>query len=47
MFRGELMVRPGRVRVIVHPPIETAAVPKESVREFAATVRDVVARSAA
>jgi len=47
MFRGELMVRPGRVRVIVHPPIETAAVPKESVREFAATVREVVARSAA
>ena len=47
MFRGELMVRPGRVRVIVHPPIDTAAVPKESVREFAATVRDVIAQSAA
>ena len=47
MFRGQLMVRPGRVRVIVHPPIETSAVPKESVREFAATVRDVVAQSAA
>ena len=47
MFRGELTVRPGRVRVIVHPPIETSAVPKESVREFAASVRDVIAHSAA
>lgn len=47
MFRGELTVRPGRVRVIVHPPIETATVPKESVREFAASVRDVIAHSAA
>jgi 1-acyl-sn-glycerol-3-phosphate acyltransferase len=47
MFRGDLTVRPGRVRVIVHPPIETAAVPKESVREFAASVRDVIAHSAA
>ena len=47
MFRGEVTVRPGRVRVIVHPPIETEAVPKEAVREFAATVRDVIAQSAA
>jgi 1-acyl-sn-glycerol-3-phosphate acyltransferase len=47
MFRGEVTVRPGRVRVIVHTPIETAAVPKESVREFAASVRDVIAHSAA
>lgn len=47
MLRGELTVRPGRVRVIVHPPIETAVVPKESVREFAASVRDVIAHSAA
>ena len=47
MFRGELMVRPGRVRVIVHQPIETAGVPREAVREFASSVRDVVASSAA
>lgn len=47
MFRGELMVRPGDVRVIVHEPIETSSVPKEAVREFASSVRDVVASAAA
>ncbi len=47
MFRGQLMVRPGHVRVIVHDPIETTAVPREAVREFAASVRDVVAGAAA
>jgi 1-acyl-sn-glycerol-3-phosphate acyltransferase len=47
MFRGELMVRPGRVRVIVHDPIETTSVPREEVREFASSVRDVVASRAA
>ena len=47
MFRGELMVRPGRVRVVVHAPIETRSVPREAVREFASSVREVVASSAA
>ena len=47
MFRGELMVRPGRVAVIVHEPIDTANVSRESAREFASTVRDVVASRAA
>jgi 1-acyl-sn-glycerol-3-phosphate acyltransferase len=47
MFRGELMVRPGRVQVIVHEPIETTNVPREAAREFASSVRDVVASSAA
>jgi 1-acyl-sn-glycerol-3-phosphate acyltransferase len=47
MFRGELTVRPGRVTVIVHDPIETANVPREQAREFASTVRDVVASRAA
>jgi len=47
MFRGDLMVRPGRVKVIVHDPIETAGVPRDAARDFAATVRDVVAASAA
>jgi 1-acyl-sn-glycerol-3-phosphate acyltransferase len=47
MFRGELTVRPGRIRVIVHEPIETANVPREAAREFAASVRDVVASRAA
>jgi 1-acyl-sn-glycerol-3-phosphate acyltransferase len=47
MFRGEVTVRPGRVTVIVHQPIETANVPREAAREFASTVRDVVASRAA
>jgi 1-acyl-sn-glycerol-3-phosphate acyltransferase len=47
MFRGELMVRPGRVRVVVHDPIDTATVPREAVRDFASSVRDVVASRAA
>src|SRR3954466_4352527 len=46
MFRGDLMVRPGRVQVIVHEPIETTNVPREAAREFASSVRDVVASSA-
>ena len=47
MFRGELTVRPGRVTVIVHDPIETANVPRDAAREFAATVREVIASRAA
>ena len=47
MFRGDLMVRPGRVTVIVHDPIETTNVPREHAREFASSVRDVVASRAA
>ena len=47
MFRGQLMVRPGRVRVIVHEPIDTANVPREAARQFASTVREVVASRAA
>ena len=47
MFRGELTVRPGRVAVIVHAPIETADVPRGAARDFASTVREVVASRAA
>lgn len=47
MFRGRLTVRPGCVSVIVHDPIETGGVPREAAREFAATVRDVVASGSA
>ena len=47
MFKGQLMVRPGRVTLIVHDPIDTAGVPRESAREFASNVHDVVASSAA
>jgi 1-acyl-sn-glycerol-3-phosphate acyltransferase len=47
MFKGQLTVRPGRVTLIVHDPIDTAGVPRESAREFASNVHDVVASSAA
>jgi 1-acyl-sn-glycerol-3-phosphate acyltransferase len=47
MLKGELMVRPGTVTLVVHDPIETTGVPRKEVREFAAAVRDVVARGAA
>ena len=47
MFRGEVTVRPGRVTLIVHDPIETSGVPREAAREFATNVRDIVASRAA
>ena len=47
MFRGALMVRPGQVTVVVHEPIETTNVSRDAAREFAATVRDIVASRAA
>lgn len=47
MFRGEVTVRPGRVSLIVHDPIETAGVPRGAAREFATNVRDIVASRAA
>jgi 1-acyl-sn-glycerol-3-phosphate acyltransferase len=47
MFRGDVTVRPGRVTLIVHDPIETAGVPRDAARDFAASVRDVVASRAA
>jgi 1-acyl-sn-glycerol-3-phosphate acyltransferase len=47
MFRGKLMVRPGRVRVVVHDPIDTGNVPRDAVRALASTVREVVAADAA
>ena len=47
MFRGEVTVRPGRVTLIVHDPIETSGVSREAAREFATSVRDIVASRAA
>jgi 1-acyl-sn-glycerol-3-phosphate acyltransferase len=42
MSKGQLMVRPGDVRVIVHEPIPTAGVTRQQVIEFGNHVRDVV-----
>ena len=47
MFRGDVTVRPGRVTLIVHDPIETSGVSREAAREFATNVRDIVASRAA
>ena len=47
MFRGRLMVCPGRVTVTVHEPIDTVGVPREAVRAFSVRVHDVVASAAA
>jgi 1-acyl-sn-glycerol-3-phosphate acyltransferase len=46
MRKGELMVRPGRVSLIVHDPIETAGVERDAARDLAERTRDVVAASA-
>jgi 1-acyl-sn-glycerol-3-phosphate acyltransferase len=46
MFKGQLMVRPGTVSLVVHDPIETASVAREQARELAESVRTVVAAAA-
>ena len=42
MKKGELMVRPGEVRLTIHPPIPTAAVGRDRVLRFAEQVREIV-----
>src|SRR3954470_5782317 len=46
MFRGELMVKPGRVSLIVHDPIDTAGLTRDAARALAVSVHDVVAAAA-
>jgi len=43
MRKGHVTVRPGHVSLVVHEPIETAALPRDQVRELADRVRAVVA----
>jgi 1-acyl-sn-glycerol-3-phosphate acyltransferase len=45
MRKGQLMVRPGTVRVTVHDPVPTAGVGRDQVIGLASEVRDVVRRS--
>jgi 1-acyl-sn-glycerol-3-phosphate acyltransferase len=42
MTKGQLIVRPGSVSLIVHEPIETSALPRDQVRELADRVRAIV-----
>ena len=46
MRKGELMVRPGAVTLVVHDPIETAGRERDAAREVATSVREVVAAAA-
>jgi 1-acyl-sn-glycerol-3-phosphate acyltransferase len=46
MLKGELLVKPGTVTLVVHDPIETAGSSRDAARELAASVQDVVARVA-
>jgi 1-acyl-sn-glycerol-3-phosphate acyltransferase len=46
MKKGELMVCPGTVSLVVHDPIETARASRDSARDLAASVREVVAIAA-
>jgi 1-acyl-sn-glycerol-3-phosphate acyltransferase len=43
MTKGELTVRPGDVSLVVHEPIETSALARDSVRDLAERVRTTVA----
>jgi hypothetical protein len=43
MTKGQLTVRPGRVLLTVHAPIDTASIAREAVRDLAERVREVVA----
>lgn len=42
MKKGQLMVRPGEVRVTLHAPIPTSAVNRKDVLEFAARAREII-----
>jgi 1-acyl-sn-glycerol-3-phosphate acyltransferase len=46
MRKGELMVCPGTVSLVVHDPIETSGASRHSARELATSVREVVAAAA-
>ena len=43
MLKGRLATYPGRVRLVVHPPIDTAGLSRADARAFAARVREVLA----
>jgi 1-acyl-sn-glycerol-3-phosphate acyltransferase len=46
MFRGEVMVKPGTVSLVVHDPIETKGMTRDAARELSVSVRGIVAGSA-
>jgi len=46
MRKGELMVRPGAVSLVVHDPVDTAGRERAAARAVASSVREVVAAAA-
>jgi 1-acyl-sn-glycerol-3-phosphate acyltransferase len=46
MLKGRLATYPGDVRLVVHEPIDTAALSRSDRREFAARVREMIAPDA-
>src|SRR5262249_19039018 len=46
MLKGQLMVRPGEVSLVVHDPIETAGIERDAARDLAVRVHDIVAAAA-
>src|SRR3954453_17679519 len=46
MLKGELIVRPGAVSLVVHDPIETSGIGRDAAPDLAVSVREVVAAAA-
>jgi 1-acyl-sn-glycerol-3-phosphate acyltransferase len=46
MLKGRLTAYPGRVRLVVHPPIDTTGMSSRDARQFAERVRQIIAPDA-
>ena len=46
MLKGRLTTYPGRVRLVVHPPIDTTGMSSRDARQFAERVRQIIAPDA-
>jgi 1-acyl-sn-glycerol-3-phosphate acyltransferase len=46
MLKGRLATYPGRVKLIVHPPIDTTGLSSKDARQFAERVRQIIAPEA-
>jgi 1-acyl-sn-glycerol-3-phosphate acyltransferase len=46
MLKGRLVTCPGRVKLVVHPPIDTTGMSSRDAREFAERVRQILAPAA-
>jgi hypothetical protein len=46
MLKGRLTAYPGRVKLLVHPPIDTTGMSSKDARQFAERVRQIIAPEA-